>query len=266
MQEKQTLISIGEMAKITGINMKCLRYYDRIGVLKPVFTNPESGYRYYSVCQLYIAEIIRLCIELDIPLRDLADYTGDNQNIDFPALLEYARKMAQLKMEKIKRGLNYIQSVQKGMERADKYTTFCGIHRRFIPQRLFLTLPFKKGQDDRSFPKALHQLFRLAEETGVVPLYDFGILCEYCDSGSSRCIYMEVGAEGSPPASEHLHTIPEGEFTCKQTVGCQLEQAAELLPDLFETDGSTLVIETEILTCNCRKKSRLMELQAIRME
>lgn len=40
--------SIGEVSKITGLSIDRLRNYDKIGLLKPSYIDPNSGYRYYS--------------------------------------------------------------------------------------------------------------------------------------------------------------------------------------------------------------------------
>ena len=42
------LFTIGEMAELFQINIRTLRYYDDIGLLRPETVNPETGYRYYS--------------------------------------------------------------------------------------------------------------------------------------------------------------------------------------------------------------------------
>lgn len=46
------MLSIGEFSKICEVSTKTLRYYDEIGLIKPDQTNPENGYRYYSITQL----------------------------------------------------------------------------------------------------------------------------------------------------------------------------------------------------------------------
>ena len=39
--------SVQELAKLSGVTPRTLRWYDRIGLLKPART-AESGYRYYG--------------------------------------------------------------------------------------------------------------------------------------------------------------------------------------------------------------------------
>lgn len=46
------MLSIGEFSKMGHITTKTLRYYDEIGLLRPVWINSATGYRYYDVLQL----------------------------------------------------------------------------------------------------------------------------------------------------------------------------------------------------------------------
>jgi DNA-binding transcriptional MerR regulator/predicted transcriptional regulator YdeE len=46
------MIKIGEFSKLVHISVPTLRYYDEIGLLKPVEVDPFTGYRYYSASQL----------------------------------------------------------------------------------------------------------------------------------------------------------------------------------------------------------------------
>ena len=43
---KSKLLTIGELSKRTGCSIKALRYYDLIGLWKPVYVDPNSNYRY----------------------------------------------------------------------------------------------------------------------------------------------------------------------------------------------------------------------------
>ena len=47
----KNLFTIGEMAKLHNMTMKPLRYYDEIGILKPIQIDESNGYRYYSTEQ-----------------------------------------------------------------------------------------------------------------------------------------------------------------------------------------------------------------------
>ncbi|MCL2222593.1 MAG: MerR family DNA-binding transcriptional regulator, partial [Oscillospiraceae bacterium] len=51
MSKKSGLLSIGDISKFTGVSIKALRYYERIGILKPAYVDPDSLYRYYNFNQ-----------------------------------------------------------------------------------------------------------------------------------------------------------------------------------------------------------------------
>lgn len=50
--------SIRELSELAGVSARTLRYYDELGLLKPLYVS-ESGYRYYGekeVTMMYVAD------------------------------------------------------------------------------------------------------------------------------------------------------------------------------------------------------------------
>ena len=66
-------MTIGVFAKRTRLSLKALRLYDAMGLLPPVFVNPENGYRYYAQTQLEQAKLIGLLRQLEMPLEHIQD-------------------------------------------------------------------------------------------------------------------------------------------------------------------------------------------------
>src|SRR3954468_4044377 len=46
------MIKIGEFSKLVQIPVATLRYYDQVGLLKPIEVDRFTGYRFYSASQL----------------------------------------------------------------------------------------------------------------------------------------------------------------------------------------------------------------------
>jgi DNA-binding transcriptional MerR regulator len=46
------VFGIGTVARLGGVSVRTLRYYDEIGLLRPVWVDPSSGYRWYEPEQL----------------------------------------------------------------------------------------------------------------------------------------------------------------------------------------------------------------------
>ena len=79
---KNELLSIGEAAKLKQVSAKSLRYYETIGILKPAYVDPSSGYRYYSPNQMIDLDVILTCIELGIPLKSLTDHKTNRGSLN----------------------------------------------------------------------------------------------------------------------------------------------------------------------------------------
>ena len=64
--------SIGETAKLLGISLRTLRYYDEIGLVRPSETS-DAGYRFYDDAALSTLQQALFFRKLEFPLRDIAD-------------------------------------------------------------------------------------------------------------------------------------------------------------------------------------------------
>ncbi len=62
--------TINQLAKLSGVSTRTLRFYDEIGLLAPAFYG-ENQYRYYKEEQLLILQQILFFRELGFPLNDI---------------------------------------------------------------------------------------------------------------------------------------------------------------------------------------------------
>lgn len=60
--------SIREMAELAGVSARTLRYYDQIGLLKPLYVN-EAGYRYYGEKEVAVLQQILFFRERGFDLK-----------------------------------------------------------------------------------------------------------------------------------------------------------------------------------------------------
>lgn len=79
------LFSIGEVAGLYHMNIRTLRYYDEIGLLKPEYVNPQTGYRYYSLGQFERLNTIKYLRQLDLPIEQIRQFL-DHRSI--PSILD----------------------------------------------------------------------------------------------------------------------------------------------------------------------------------
>jgi len=95
--------SIGEMAKLHNTTIKTLRYYDEIDLLKPLFTDRNNGYRYYSTEQFEQLNTINYLKELGFSLKEIKGHL-DHRDIDgFLHLLEEQKRLTEEKIKELER-------------------------------------------------------------------------------------------------------------------------------------------------------------------
>src|SRR3954453_20263808 len=62
---------IGTVARLAQVSVRTLRYYDEIGLLRPVWVDPATGYRWYDPDQLHRLHRILALRELGVRLVDI---------------------------------------------------------------------------------------------------------------------------------------------------------------------------------------------------
>ena len=70
------LLTIGEFSRRSGLSIRALRLYDRIGLLRPAEVVSATGYRRYSARQLHAGRLISLLRRLDMPLTEITAIVG----------------------------------------------------------------------------------------------------------------------------------------------------------------------------------------------
>ena len=71
------MMTVNEVSKLTGVSIRTLQYYDKIGLLHPA-EYTEAGYRLYDDAALETLQQILLFRELEFPLKDIKKIVGSN--------------------------------------------------------------------------------------------------------------------------------------------------------------------------------------------
>lgn len=65
------LLSISEMAKLRRITAETLRHYDRVGLFKPAYIDPNTGYRFYSIYQYEVLGTIKELRQIGMTIEEI---------------------------------------------------------------------------------------------------------------------------------------------------------------------------------------------------
>ena len=106
-------MQIKEFAKISGVSVRTLHYYDEIGLLSPAFVERATGYRYYDENSLLRMQEILFYRELDFSLKSIGEILS-SPNHDTRRSLEEQKKLLTLKKERLERLISSIDAAMKG--------------------------------------------------------------------------------------------------------------------------------------------------------
>lgn len=97
---RDDLLSIGAFAELAEVSARMLRHYDGLGLLCPVVTDRNTGYRYYAPGQVKDAWLIRLLRDLDMPLVEIAALLRHPDEGETQMVLEQHRARMQERLRK----------------------------------------------------------------------------------------------------------------------------------------------------------------------
>lgn len=89
------MMTVKEVSKLTGVSVRTLQYYDKIGLLQPT-KYTDSGYRLYDDTALERLQQILLFRELEFPLKEIKAIL-DSTNFDGKKALSQQIELLELK-------------------------------------------------------------------------------------------------------------------------------------------------------------------------
>ena len=243
---KQNLLSIGEISKLTGASIRSLRYYEKIGLLTPTYINPESAYRYYTFEQTYLIDMIMLCIEMDLPLKNVKAHMDGENTVDYLALISYGREATQKKLEALQKKLAFINDAEMKIKLAEEYYHSGEHYQRPIKEKYFFTMPHEQAFDNLQ-PMEVTNFYTALFQHNDLPMealsWEFGLLLMKQKKHLNRYVFWEIDYPFEHP---HVITIPAGDYRCMQNDNSVIEDAADIFDRELANKKQWLAIETEI--------------------
>lgn len=102
--------TVHEVSKLTGVSIRTLHYYDKIGLLHPAGTT-KSGYRLYDDTALERLQHILLFRELQFPLKEIKKIL-DSPGFDRNKALEQQIELLRLKKEHLENLIDFARELK----------------------------------------------------------------------------------------------------------------------------------------------------------
>lgn len=107
--------TIREFAILCGTTEKTLRYYDRIGILRPTYTDPENGYRYYTEDQCYTFKMIRQYKSMGFTISEIRQiWKSDPEKVG--EMLQLKKESLQAALKACEEWIEYRKNLDRQLE------------------------------------------------------------------------------------------------------------------------------------------------------
>lgn len=255
-------LSISDFARLRNVNPKSLRYYERIGALIPAYTDPETGYRYYALEQLVEMDMILMCLELDIPLREAERYRQPDQTLDIRSLLQDGQQKTREKLVHLRNTMQQMEEALRRIEENQGVQRRNGVCRRHLDRRFILRQPFTPSGGELAFKQSSTEIFLRGQALGLLPAFTFpiGLIAQKRGKEIVTDIFLEVLQQKD--GMTDMEVLPEGDYLCRLRPAQALEHVDTLISDYFARHArADQVIVTNLTAAHFDLKGQSLELQ-----
>ena len=198
------MLKIGDFSRLSRVSVKALRYYDEIGLLKPVSIDRFTGYRYYSADQLPKLNRIIGLKNLGLSLEEIAQLLTDNLSPGrITELLHDKKAEIRKRMHDEQRRLGRVEEWLRQFEKEGTMPSYDVVMKKVPPQRVASLRDVVPTYADisRLFEELCPYLEK-SEARWVGPPLAVYYDCEY----KEKDVDMEVAVpiKGDLPATERI--------------------------------------------------------------
>lgn len=115
-------MTVNEVSRLTGVSIRALQYYDKIGLLHPA-EYTESGYRLYDDAALERLQQILLFRELEFPLKEIKAIL-DSSDFDRGKALEQQITLLTMKKEHLESLILFARGIKIKGEKTMDFSAF----------------------------------------------------------------------------------------------------------------------------------------------
>lgn len=240
--------TIGETAVLLGVSTDTLRYYDKIGLLKPAKVDGQSRYRYYSYTQFHYIDRIKYLQKFGMPLEEISHVIHSGRADELIVHLETEKVRLQKELTRVQHQIedvdwyiNYFTYMEHQADAEALYT----MH---LPERYIVRCPcfYREPLADMEI--------RLAGVKASPPYIDLEYRRQYGYIMNREALFEGIfypeqyfiflrDKPDLPPAAYTV--IPAGEYVCFRTKALHENWNTALLKAYFDMEEPLLALALE---------------------
>ncbi|MEA4815464.1 MAG: MerR family transcriptional regulator [Lachnospiraceae bacterium] len=169
MLKPEGLFYIHEIAVACGVSINALRFYEAKGLLRPEYTSPDSGYRYYSRKNLLRLRMMLRLKNAGLSLEEIKSYFGGNMDI--------SKKISELEIQR--------ENISNTIEDLEIRRTPLGdltVREINLPERWCLCRTIRARDGEHAITE-ISKFYDELIHRGILISKSWQEFCEYPDSG-----------------------------------------------------------------------------------
>lgn len=234
------MFKIGVFSRVSQVSVKMLRHYDDMGLLKPVFVDEWSGYRYYSLEQLSRLNRILAFKDLGFSLEQIAAMLNKNLCAEqIREMLRVRQAEAHQRVQEEQARLNRVEARLRQIEMEGKMSNYEVVLKKIEPILVAgIREVVPEGQQVTPvYYRIFEELFRYVYEQGI-DMTGRQLSADTCLDSGWKVNDVEVTVEAAIhidwpyPETERVkvHTLPPVE-----TMACTIHHGDyDLLGQAYE--------------------------------
>ena len=216
------LFSIGELSAYQNISRQTLIYYDKIGLFRPAYVDPDTGYRYYSPRQIDYLDTILIMKKIGFSLKQIRahmeHYTLESSLQALRAQAsEIERQIAELKLiqNRVELRCRQMEVARDVRDRENEVVL------EQVPGQTLLVQPVAPPYTLEACSIATKRCFALAFSERLPLFFESGAIVprdKLLAGRFTEAAYAFVPLEGPPPHAQS-RALPAGRCACAYHVG-----------------------------------------------
>ncbi|RRJ64631.1 MerR family DNA-binding transcriptional regulator [Paenibacillus oralis] len=239
--DNKRYFSIGEVSRLKNVTIKALRYYHDIGLLIPAYTNPDNGYRYYTMNQFIDLDIIKICKQSNVGVKEIKALFAKADTDYLKLYLEQKNEEIHKKIKKLEELNKRIEILKAAIHSSENELMNNGFKIQTFEKRYFLSLPTQGGElnEIKSFDKLDEKLGEFSINT-----FQYGLIysCHY-DHWEISDVFRLITSDDYRLLKDtsNVSEMPKGEYL---TINCTRDAEMETFQSVKE------YLEKNSLKCN----------------
>ncbi|WP_432664063.1 MerR family transcriptional regulator [Wukongibacter baidiensis] len=211
--------SIGEMAKMHNISTQTLRYYDKIGLLKPKKIDKNNKYRYYSIDQFEKLQTIKYLKYLGMSLNDIKDHLEKKDINNILNMLENQKEIVEIKIKEYTSIKDKIDTKIEIIRNYINTQSYDDIEIKELPKRKIAAINTNDELvPDEEFFLYINQLQNLYKKGSLLFAGDIGVIISKESLKNNifdkfKALYFFV-EDSASTKSKSIRVLPANKYAC----------------------------------------------------